>query len=376
MPLTFADIIRLRTRDDLRDALLTELAARGFPVTSWSLGGVARTLVEGVAQGTADLWLGVSAVARGMLLDYAEGDWLTELARSHYDTTRIQATFARHTVRLSFTAGGPGSISPGQLLVAAPSGITFRSVNTSTETIPAAGSGHLDIVVQCERVGLAGNTAPSILITPAAAGLSMAWQALAESAVDEELDPALRQRCRDRWATLAVGQGPRAAYRYWLQSATMDGTPTGTSCGITRVGFLAPPGDGTVPVRIAGASGLVGDAQRDAARAYVELRRPHTDTPGIEHAATVLVDLTGSTVRFKSGQNLFANQNLVRSAVQTYVNGFPMQDASTTLDEAGIGAAIYAAVPGLLEDVDLTCGDVTVPAGSIAVCDETLIAWM
>ena len=39
--------------------------------------------------------------------------------------------------------------------------------------------------------------------------------------------------------------------------------------GVTRVGFLAPPGDGSVPIVIAGASGLLTDGQRDAVRALV-----------------------------------------------------------------------------------------------------------
>ena len=35
---------------------------------------------------------------------------------------------------------------------------------------------------------------------------------------------------------------------------------------MTRVGFLAPPGDGSVPIRIAGSSGLLTNGQRDDAR--------------------------------------------------------------------------------------------------------------
>ena len=378
MPLTFADLIHLRTRDERRDALLAELSARGFPVTSWAAGGVARTLVEGVAQGDADLWLAVSAIARGGLLQYAEGDWLTELARSHYEVERIEATFARHTVRLSFTAGGPGTIAPGQLVAANPSGLTFRSINTGTETIPASGSGYLDLVVQCERAGLAGNSAPTVLVTPALAGLSMTTTGTAILAIDRESDVALRQRCRNRWATLAVpGCGTRAAYTYTITSARMSEAADAAPCGVTRVGFLAPPGDGTVPIRIAGASGLVSNEQRDAVRAWVASRKPATDTPLIEHAATVTVDLTGSTVQFRTGYNLSENRNRVQAAVLAYVNGFAMGDdiETPTLDESGIAAAIYAAVPGLIRNVNLTCGDVTVPAGAIAVCDETLIGW-
>lgn len=371
MPLTFADLIRLRTRDERRDALLAELSARGFPVTSWGAGGVARTLVEGVAQGDADLWLAVSAIARGGLLQYAEGDWLTELARSHYQVERIEATFARHTVRLSFTAGGPGTIAPGQLVAANPSGLTFRSINTGTETIPASGSGYLDLVVQCERAGLAGNSAPTVLVTPALAGLSMTTTGTAILAIDRESDVALRQRCRNRWATLAVpGCGTRAAYTYTITSARMSEAADAAPCGVTRVGFLSPPGDGTVPIRIAGASGLVSNEQRDAVRAWVDTRRPLTDTPVIEHATVVPVVIAG-TVRFYDGYNTSPNRDAVRTAINAYVNALPMGDDidSPVVDEAGIKASIYAAVPGRVRDVDITNADVTVGTGAIAVAD-------
>ena len=210
MPLTFADLIRLRTRDERRDALLAELSARGFPVTSWAAGGVARTLVEGVAQGDADLWLAVSAIARGGLLQYAEGDWLTELARSHYEVERIEATFARHTVRLSFTAGGPGTIAPGQLVAANPSGLTFRSINTGTETIPASGSGYLDLVVQCERAGLAGNSAPTVLVTPARRVVLPAVQ-------QRQFAPELLQDYFGRLALVAVLVGVLARLQLALE---------------------------------------------------------------------------------------------------------------------------------------------------------------
>lgn len=359
MSLTFADLIRLRTRNELRDALLGELATRGFPITSWSLGGVARTLVEGVAQGTADLWLGISAVARGMLLDQAEGDWLTELARSHYQVERIQATFARHTVRMSFTAGGPGSISPGQLLVAAASGITFRSINTSTETIPAAGGGELGIVVQCERVGLAGNTAPSILITPAAAGLSMTWQALTESAVDAETDASLRTRCRARWATL--GRGATADAYVYLATSCPDAS------GVTRAKFVPGPGDGTLTIYLASSSGTASPTEVSAVQDWIDARCPITDAPSILAATEVPVAVTMTVV---TGDTSESNRTRVTDALGA------LQRRLGLGDRVDVGALYHAAYHALdVRDVTLTTSpatDVVVPASGIAILSWTV----
>jgi len=384
MSLSLTDLLRLRTRDELRDKLLGELASRGFPVTSWALGGVARTLVEGVAQGTADLWLSLAAIAGGMLLDTSTGDWLTALAKSHYGVTRIEATFATGYVRLTAVSGaGPYNLTPASVLVS--DGVRlYRSTNTTTLVVPAGG--YVDVPVRAEVAGAGGNVpALTVLVTPALAGVDVSspvygggptWRAF--DAVDREGDEALRTRCRARWATLATaGCGTRAAYAFHITSATIDGTDDGPSAGATRVGFLAPPGTGEVPIRIAGASGLLSNTQRDAVRAWVALRKPINDVPQIEHAGTVSVDLTGSSVRFRPGYNSGPNRALVQSAITDYVNALPMgsEFEPAFLDEAALGAAIYVAVLGGVADVDLTCGDVTITEGTIATVDATVVAF-
>ena len=214
MPLTFADLIRLRTRNELRDALLAELSTRGFPVTSWAAGGVARTLVEGVAQGAADLWLAVSAISRGSLLQYAEGDWLTELARSHYQVERIEATFAEGYVRLTAIGGaGPYSLAPAAVLVSDGTRL-YRATNTTTLTVPLGGS--VDVPVRAEVAGAVGNQPTlNVLVSPALAGVDATSPAYGGGSTwrtqdgrDAETDADLRTRCRARWSTLG-SRAPR-----------------------------------------------------------------------------------------------------------------------------------------------------------------------
>lgn len=290
MPLTFADLIRLRTRDELRDALLGELATRGFPVTSWGLGGVARTLVEGVAQGTADLWLGVAAIARGMLLDYAEGDWLTELARSHYDVPRIEATRAEGYIRLTAVPGaGPYNLAAASVVVSDGTRL-YRSTNAATLVLPAGG--FVDVPVRADGAGSAYNV-PTVtgLVVPALAGVDATSPAYGGGATwrtrdgrDAETDADLRTRCRSRWSTL--GRGATAdAYVYLATTAP-------AAAGVTRARVVVGPGDGTLTVYLATTSGVASLLEAAAVQTHLNGQHPVTDVPTATPATAIPVTVT------------------------------------------------------------------------------------
>ena len=361
---TYAELIDAKTAETLRTELLDRLEQEGFPITAWQAGNTARTLVAVDVQTLAELYGIVAQIGKGWSLDDSEGPWLTLHAWSRYRVARTLATFARHVVRLTVASGaGPYTITPGQLVLSRGS-LRYRSTNSANVAL-AYGS-PVDVTVQCESSGVAGNAQPTAVVTPALAGVTMAWQSLDLSARDEETDPELRQRCRDKWATLAEGQGPQAAYRYWLTTA-VDGS--GDSCGITRVAFGTIPGDGTVPIWVAGASGAIGAPQLAAAQDYVSERRPLTDTPGIQNATEASIDVSAMTVRFKPGKNTLPNQAAVRAGIVSTINGLDISTADdpVIVDEAAIKAAVYAAAPGLVRDVDWTGTDSTLAAGAVAV---------
>lgn len=370
------EILTAKSADTLVTEQLAVMAAADppLPVTAWQEGGTARTLIEAECEALADVHTTVGLLGASAFLGEAEGDWLTLRAKSTFDLDRILATYTAGTVTLACTAlAGPETITPGQLVITTPAGLTFRSTNTTNVVVPSGGTN--TIAVRAEVSGTSYNVslAGATIVTPAAAGLSVSAAALlawiTTTARDEETDAELVTRCRARWATLATaGCGTRDAYTYNILNAGQ---------GVTRVGFLAPPGDGTVPIVIAGATGLLTDGQRNAVRTYIDARKPITDTPGINHATPVAVDLTGSTVTFKAGYNTAGNRSAVRTAIEAYVNAFPMGDDLTTplIDESAVAAAIYPAVPGGFVDVDLTCGDVTVPAGSVATVDTSVITF-
>lgn len=362
------EILTAKTADTLVTEQLAVMAAADppLPTTAWQEGGAARTLIEAECEALADVHTTVGLIGASAFLGEAEGDWLTLRARSTFDVERILATYTAGTVTLACTAlAGPETITPGALVITLPDGRLYRSINTTNVVVPSGGSN--TISVRAEESGADSNVAltGATIVTPAAAGLSVSAAALlawiTTTARNEETDAELVTRCRARWATLAVaGCGTRDAYTFNILSAGQ---------GVTRVGFLAPPGDGSVPIVIAGASGLLTDGQRDAVRAYIATRQPITDAPGINHATPVSANPVG-TVTFKAGYNTSTNRGLVQTAIAAYINALPMGDdlSSGFLDQAQVFAAILAAVPGGFADVDLSAPiDTTLGAGEVAV---------
>lgn len=375
------EILTAKSADTLVTEQLAVMAAADppLPTTAWQEGGAARTLIEAECEALADVHVTVALLGASAFLGEAAGDWLTLRALSTFDLERILATYTRGTVTLACTAlAGPETITPGALVITTPAGLLYRSTNTTNVVVPSGGT--VTIGVRAEGSGTTYNVAltGAMIVTPAAAGLSVSAAALlawiTTTARDEETDAELVTRCRARWATLAVaGCGTRDAYTYNILSATMDGTDEGTSCGVTRVGFLAPPGDGSVPIVIAGATGLLTDGQRDAVRAWVLIRKPITDTPGINHATPVSANPVG-TVTFKAGFNTAGNRTLVTDAIKAYINALPMGDdlSSGFVDQAAVFAAILGAVPGGFVDVDISApADTTLGQGEVAVITST-----
>lgn len=367
---TYAELITTKTAATLRDELLARLSAAGFPVTAWQSGNVARTQVAVDVQTLAELYELVVLIGKGWSLDDAAGAWLTLHAYSRYDAERILATYAKHTVRITVASGaGPYTITPGQLVLSR-GALRYRSTNTGNVTISSAAT--TDITVQCETAGTDGNSAPTATVTPALAGVTWTWVSRTLDARNEETDGELRQRCRDRWATLATGF-TREAVRYYATNATLV---DGTSAGCTRVGFAPPAGDGSYVVYVAGASGPLGSTPLARVQAALDAVKPITDTPVVTNAISVTVAISG-TVRFFSGYNTGANQILAENAAKAYVNSLPLGDTldPPVVDEAGIKAAIYAALPGKVRDIDLSTADATLVLGQVAVPDTSGLAY-
>lgn len=381
MPTDLADLVTARTEATLQTELLAELVGESFPTADWQEGSVPRSLVKGDASALADLDTTVASLAGAAFLGTAEGldeaddeetaSWLDLLAEQRFDESRIQATFAEWTFTLEAASGiGPYTIGAGALVVASSGGVRFQSTNTGNVVVPLGSTA--PITVKAQRKGTSGNTAtPSVIVSPALPGVTITGATLSTSARDRESDDSLRQRCVDKWATLAEGQGPQAAYRYWCIGAVDE---LGASCGITKVAFDTIPGTGAVPIWVSGADENIGSAQLIDAQAYVDARKPLTDVPTLSHASETTVDVSGMTVTFKPGQNTDPNRAAARAAIIAYFSALPISTAGdpVTVDEAGVKASVYTALPGKVKDIDWSGTDTTLSAGQVAIASGTV----
>lgn len=364
---SLAELVTPKTSDQITTDLLTELSIAGFPVTAWQPGSVPRTLVRAFAVVLAALWTLIASVAKAAFLDTAEGAWLTLHAKGRFNLDRIAATFAQHSLTLVCASGaGPHTITPGQLVVTTTAGLQFRSTNTSN-VIVAAGMPQA-ITVRCERAGIAGNTAPAVLVTPASAGLSFTWGSLSLRAREEETDIELRVRCRAKWAVLARG-ATRDYYKFLLLNATLnDGV---TNAGVTRVGWLAPLGDGTFTAIVAGADGPLSPTQLSAVQTYVSdlTRRAYTDGPIVQNALAVTVT-PAATIYVRAAYNTAEN----RAKAVTALNALAASlEIGQSLDLGAVYAAIYKA-DGIL-NVALTAptGDTVATSTDVVTINITNI---
>lgn len=344
--------ITVRTADQVLTSLLTTLTSQGFPVTSWQSGSVPRTLLRASASALATLYGLVGEIGAAALLDYASGQWLTLHAASRYDVTRSPATFAEHTITLVNASGaGPYTITPGQLLMVSSGGVRFRSTNTANVVVPL--SSNASITVRAEVSGTAGNATPSVIVSPANAGMGSSYGANTVSGAAEESDASLRARCKAKWSTL--GRGATLDAYVYLATTCPDATT------VTRAKAVTGGGNGTVTVYVAQTSSTATGGQVATVQAYVTARAPATDAVTIVAADAVSVAVT-ATITFSSATyNTSAARAAIEAALHTALDATPIgQD----VDLGALYAAIYAAATGLA-DVDIT-----LPAADTVVGDD------
>lgn len=348
-----------KTRDEVLTTLLSALQARGFPVTDWYPGGVARTLLEAIALAIADeVSVMVPRVVRSGLLAYAEGEDLDLLAENVYGVSRIPAQFAEGTVTLTAAPDtGPYSIQAGSFWVGTPDGLNY--VATQNATVPQGGS--VSVKVRAESPGSAWNVAAgaiTIVRTPYP-GLSVTnlsgW--LITAGRDEETDEELRERCRSLWPTVAYSR-PAEAYVAWAKEA---------SPAVLKAAVLTHPrGQGTVDVVVWGDGGI-GSADVAAVDAYLQERRDLVADLRVYAATPATISITG-TVYVRAG-TLSTTQSQVDSALRSLERSIPI--GGWVYNDA-IVAAIRSS--SNVVDVDLTApsGDTQLAATEAAIFSQGL----
>jgi uncharacterized phage protein gp47/JayE len=379
---SFADLLTTKTLTQWKASILNVASLVGLDTENWAEGGFTRTLVALFAQLYTTAGDVVRIIAAGGFLDTAEDVWLTLLAKNVFNVDRIVATYASAPEAITLTNAGAGvfTFEPGDLVVAHFStGKTYR--NTSGGSLGAGGTLKLDLVA--EEAGSDSNAGVATITVLVTTYLGVTCtNAVALFGLDEEKDPALRQRCRDSLALLALG-GIKRAYEFIAKSAKRD---DGTAIGITRVRVATPPGDGTVDVFIAGPSGAVpsGDVE-EVQEAFDLTVTPYGFDATAVTAATLSV-VAPCTIWIPSSLGLSDTKakQAVYDALEAYVDTLPI--GGVLIPPAGFGKVYWRAllavaagsIPGSLQtelgsEADIDVAENEAPVWGGALADTTVV---
>lgn len=244
----YSELIDPATADDVESTTLDLAAANDLPVSSWSAFSFARPFIRMVSEVAGDLWFAVAAMARGGVLGFSSGAWLTLLARSQFDEERVGSVFTIGTFVLADGGGGPHTITVGSVIEtdgglnfavsALPDGATLALNGTLNVTVTAAVASSDYNIPNGSTLSLV-TSYPTVTATNPAISGTDTW--ITTQGADVESDATLTARLPLKWATLATGSPP-PAYEYWALS----------TAGVTRatVDDLNPDGPGTVRVYI------------------------------------------------------------------------------------------------------------------------------
>lgn len=262
-----------------------------FAVDTWEPGDTGRTLVELDARLMEEGSAAQILIAKGGLIDEAQGEWLALLADQFYDVQKKRATFTVGKLVFTDHGAGPFTLSPGQFLGLSASGERFY--NIAAFTLPLDGTVTIDIMAVSP--GAASNVAngtihtlvsvlAGVTIDNPAVGLTGTWITI--QGTDDETDDSLRSRCKAQFPA----QGPGSPAEVYAAVAIKASTE------VTRVS--AQP-DGTVPgqvdIILAGPAGAVSGGAITAVQTAVDAECvPTTCSALCTSAVNDLIPITGT----------------------------------------------------------------------------------
>lgn len=344
----------------------------GLDVENWSERGFMRKVLALFAVLYTSAGDVVRVIAASHFLDEAEGDWLELLAWNVFRVEKIKATYASAVegIKLTNTGGGLYVIEPGDLIVAhTTTKKTYRNTTGGTLSPGVGQILRLDLVA--DEAGSDSNalvgTITDLVTNQIGATVT---NEVALRGLDAESDEALRQRCRDSLATRSIG-GIKKAYEYYAKSAVDD---DGVSVGVTRVKVMPAPGDGTLTVYVAGASGALGSPEV----AFVQASFDANVTPyGFNATATSASNLSVTkpcTIWIPSSLGLtnLEAQEAVDEALADYVNsvdigGVIISPTSGRIYWRTLLGVVENAIPGMLKAQLTSETDITVADGEVPI---------
>lgn len=363
---SFEELIQVQSKSTILSTLLGFLSLKGYPVSSWVTGMVSKDLSEFVAAFLSDLTNRVVQIAKGGYLDYAEGDWLTVLARSFYALDRAPAVAAQHYLTLTNATGGTINVTVGSLfqtvggvqfsVPATSIGSGLSVVATATAVTPAA-SGNVALNTITQSVssypGLTATNAPD----------AFTGSSLITTGSDEESNELLRSRCKAKWSSIGAG-GNADAWRYWALNA-VPGVVTKVKI------FPAVPGGMQVTYVVANDTGPISLTDFLTVVDYVATRCPLTITPNALNASTSTTKPTG-TVYYKNTTSLANAQSDVAASLLALQK---RKDIGDPLFFAELIEAIMS--PASITNVTLSSptSDVGISSTSMHTFDLSALSW-
>jgi len=289
---TYADLIKTLTPEEQRATLLALAALAEMPTTSWHPGDVPLSLLDIEAQSFSEQSAVVAAIAKGGILEDSTGAWLEILVRNNFKLTPRPAVFAQGRAVLSCAANaGPYDIDVNQLWASDAPGHRFNNIEGGT--LPSGGT--LPLLWQAEFAGSAYGLVPGTLtyLLTTLAGVTITnpsgW--ITRPGASAEKEPALKQRCRDRWPDLGSG-ATAAAYRLWALST--PGALEVRRALVVEANNLGTPQGGHVTVYLAGDSGAVEEPARAAVAAYIQTKRPLCVTVHVASGVNRIISVAGT----------------------------------------------------------------------------------
>lgn len=170
MATTLEDLLATVKIEEIVQTLLGVYQAAGFPVQSWQEGGTELTRLLAMATGIKIYGVDyIPVFARGVILDYSTGNWLTLLAAQHYNLDRISAQFTVGDIKLTAAAGVGTQTFAAGTLIAVFAATGNRYINNATIIVPV-GLGTVTGSFTAEKAGASYNDPSSSgaisLVTP------------------------------------------------------------------------------------------------------------------------------------------------------------------------------------------------------------------
>jgi phage-related baseplate assembly protein len=286
MALTLSQLLVKEAKAAIYRTALSVAQALGLPVSSWQPGDPTRSLYHVLAELLATLEEVVALFIAAGFLDYATGAWLILLAKQVFNVDAVEATYATTTIVLTNNGGGnyPG-IEPGDLTFRSDDDKTYR--NTTGGDLAPGPATTLPLTIVADEPGSASSAGVGEITEMVTTLLGVTCTNPSPAVgLDAESEDSIRQRCRDKLASLSPN-GPADAYVYVAREPKLTGVP-----GVRARPY--PDSDtGDVVLYVAGPAGALLEPDRLLVEAaIVRWATPLTITPAVLAATEVTVPVT------------------------------------------------------------------------------------